>query len=263
MANLTTELGLPYFVAGAMARDIVITHVFGMNAGQATKDVDFAVAMESWDQYEAVEKKLLARKQFEKGDAIHRLYFKHDSGVRYPLDIIPFGGLEQTPNTIAWPPELKILMNVVGYEEALATAVTVQIEPDLLVRVASLPGLALMKIFAWIDRGHGTSKDALDLRTLFRCYPQADNEARLYGDELGTLEAVGYDLDLAGPRLLGQDVRKIAKPSALRAIKEALGDANTRDRLATHMAAGLRIAVDDFATAERLLDQFTSGLEID
>ena len=260
MESLATDLKLPYFVAGAMARDIVLAHVFGMNTGQATLDVDIAIAVESWEQYEAVKEQLLARKQFEKGDKVHRLSFKHDSGARYPLDIIPFGGLEQAPHQIAWPPEKKILMNVAGYEEAFAAAVTVQIEPGLSVRVASLPGLALMKVFAWIDRGLADKKDALDLLTLFKCYPQAGNEDRLYGEEIGTLETVGFDFMLAGPRLLGRDVRKIATLSALRAIEDALGDATTCDRLTTHMATGLTAVEDDYATADGLLAQFRAGL---
>lgn len=258
--SLAVELNLPYFVVGAMARDIVITHVFGLETGQATHDVDFAMAVESWDQYESITQQLLTRKQFQKGDVVHKLYYVHASGIRYPLDVIPFRGVEHAQHTIAWPPEMKILMNVVGYEEALATAVIVQIEPGLSVRVASLPGLALLKFIAWIDRGHGNSRDALDLLTLFRRYPDAGNQDRLYGADAATLEAVDFDLDLAGPRLLGQDVRRIAEPSALSLIRNTLDDTKAHDRLATHMAQGLTSVDDSFAAAEQLLDQFKVGL---
>lgn len=37
--------GVDYFVIGATARDILLTHVFGMPSGRATRDVDFALAI--------------------------------------------------------------------------------------------------------------------------------------------------------------------------------------------------------------------------
>ena len=43
--KVTQELGLTYFVAGAMARDILLTHVFDLTVHRATRDVDFAVAV--------------------------------------------------------------------------------------------------------------------------------------------------------------------------------------------------------------------------
>ena len=43
------ELGMPYFIAGATARDILLTHVFGIPTIRATLDVDLAVAVENWE----------------------------------------------------------------------------------------------------------------------------------------------------------------------------------------------------------------------
>jgi predicted nucleotidyltransferase len=40
-----------YFLIGATARDILMTHVFGIEAGRATRDVDFAIAVEDWQQF--------------------------------------------------------------------------------------------------------------------------------------------------------------------------------------------------------------------
>lgn len=261
--RVANELDLPYFVAGAVARDIVIAHVFGLDTGRATRDVDFAVAVESWDQYESVRTRFLKLEQFaaDKRDAAHRFYYGHSSGIRYPVDVIPFRGVEQTAHTIAWPPEMKVMMSVAGYEEALATALIVQIEAGLLVRVASLPGLALLKLFAWMDRGHQDSKDALDLVTLFRRYADAGNLDRLYGDDSVTLEAVNFDMELAGPRLLGQDLRKIAAPDTLKKITELCANRRLSNRLVTHMAQGLRGADDSIAAAERLFEQFRAGLQ--
>lgn len=49
--RVARELNLAYFLAGAMARDIVLTNVFGIDTGLATRDVDFGVAVGNWEQF--------------------------------------------------------------------------------------------------------------------------------------------------------------------------------------------------------------------
>ncbi len=51
VASVAADLELPWFVAGAMARDILLSSVFGLDAGRATRDVDLAVAVDSWQQF--------------------------------------------------------------------------------------------------------------------------------------------------------------------------------------------------------------------
>jgi predicted nucleotidyltransferase len=258
------KLGLEYFVAGAMARDILLTNVFGIATGLATRDVDFAVAVESWSQFEDVKQLLTARGLFVAEPKIaHRLYYKTSSSSQgTPLDIIPFRGVEQSQNTIKWPPEMAMMMNVVGYEEALASAPLIEVEQELKVRVVSLPGLTLLKLFAWADRGKGltSSKDALDLATLFRRYAEAGNLDRLYGEELGLFASLGYDQDLASTRLLGKDVSKMITPNTMARVNELLNDDRTADRLVSHLSQAFAAQHDPIAMAQSLLEQFRAGL---
>ena len=256
------ELQLPYFVAGAMARDIVLTNVFGIETGRATRDVDFGIAFANWDQFDLVKSRLVDTGRFVASDkAVQRVYYRirrDDSG--YPIDIIPFGGLEAPRHSIAWPSEKKVIMNVTGYPEALETLLSVEIDQGFAVPVASLPGLALLKLFAWQDRHNETPKDAQDLAILCRAYHAAGNHDRLYGEEIPLLEVVDFDLDLASPRLLGKDVRKIASATTLRQASALLSDQGRIDRLVTHMAAEFRTADDSITAAELLLEQFRAGL---
>ena len=134
-----------------------------------THDVDFAIAVESWDEFNSLKNMLISSGLFQSDErVVHRLYYgpKRDSSG-YPVDILPFRGVETQTNVIAWPPDMKVLMNVTGYEDALAAAISVTAEEDLIVRVASLPGLALLKFFAWADRHNATPQDAQDLVILF------------------------------------------------------------------------------------------------
>jgi predicted nucleotidyltransferase len=89
-------------------------------------------------------------------------------------------------------------MNVAGFEEALASSVSMEMEENLTVRVASLPGLTLLKLVAWAHRGRETNKDAADLHRLLTSYADAGNTDRLYDHEMDLLEALGFDMELAG-----------------------------------------------------------------
>ncbi len=254
--GVMSALGLPYFVAGAMARDILLTHIFDLGVHRATADVDFAVAVKDWDEFEAA-KTALEDRQFVRDTALtHRLY-KNE----YPVDIIPFGGVESSEKTIAWPPELTSVMNVAGYREAFDAAEKVRIESGLVLRVVSLPGLAVLKLFAWGDRGHEDSKDALDFATLLQSYPDAGNQQRLYDDAIDVMEVVDFKIDLAGARLLGRDARHMIAEDTRKRLAGILGDRRQRDRLTIAMAGAWGRTEDATFEAERLLEQFRNGLE--
>lgn len=258
----TKSLDLPYFLAGAAARDIVLHHVFGLDAGNATSDVDFAIAVKNWEQFKGIKTQLIAQGNFTSDKSKeHRLHYKHANEVSYPLDIIPFRGVENSDRFIAWPPEMAIIMNVTGYEEALDASIKVQIDENTIARVVSLPGLALLKLFAWKDRGIGDPKDALDLATLFRRYPYAGNQDRLYDEEISVLDAVNFDMDLAGPRLLGKDVHKIANQETLKKLLELLAKEKNFNALTVHMSARLIRTGDGISAAERMLNEFILGLK--
>ena len=260
--TLAAQLALPYFVAGAMSRDILLNKVFGLNAGQVTRDIDFAIAVANWEQFETVKKRLIEGGRFTPdSSATHRLYYAAPGTTsKYPIDLIPFRGMEEPPSTIAWPPNLKVMMNVAGYEEVLANAVYVNVDVGLTVRMASLPGLALLKLFAWVDRGNENSKDAQDFVMILRTYHDAGNKDRLFGQEIWAMEAVEYDIELAGARLVGNDVRSIASPTTLQKVVVLLEDSTMVDRLTIHMARGLTAFDDSVAVARLLLEQFKAGL---
>jgi predicted nucleotidyltransferase len=48
------QLGLEPLLVGATARDLLLVHVFEQPVRRATLDVDFAVALASWEQFEAL-----------------------------------------------------------------------------------------------------------------------------------------------------------------------------------------------------------------
>jgi len=152
-------------------------------------------------------------------------------------------------------------MNVAGYREALEAAQEVEIAPSFVVRVASLPGLAVLKLLAWADRGIEDPRDATDLVTIMRRYADAGNEDRLYGEEADVLETVAHNVDLASPRLLGKDAGRIIADATRDQIFALLRDNAVVQRLVKDMARAIRGVEDSITEAETLLAEFRNGLE--
>jgi predicted nucleotidyltransferase len=255
-------LGYPVFLVGAMARIILLENIFGLNPGRATTDVDFAFALDDWEQYKALKTFLLANADFEESKhEAHRLFLRlPGSKHKYTVDLIPFGGIEASPNTIAWPPDMAVMMNVAGYSDALAAAVEVEVSTGVNMAIASLPGIAMLKLFAWADRGQENPKDAIDLVLLLRGYHEAGNENRIYGEEaaLKALETAGYDIELAGAWLLGNDVLAMASAQTNTGL-QALLNGSKRERLIADMTRAMLGRDNAMDYSRRLLEQFTNG----
>jgi len=107
----------------------------------------------------------------------------------------------------------------------------VQVKHDLIVPVASLAGIAVLKLFAWFDR-RTNDKDALDLYRVISTYEEAGNIDRLYGEEIRFTVQANYDSELAGAALLGSDARQLCCPEILTMVPNPLATKNFVERLA-------------------------------
>ncbi len=256
------ELGFPVFLVGAMARIILLENIFGLKVGRATTDVDFAFALDNWEQFRTLKTFLVANADFEEsGHIAHQLLLRLPGlEHKYKVDLIPFGGIETSPDTIAWPPDMGVMMNVAGYSDALAAAATVEVSPGINIAVASLSGIAILKLFAWVDRGRENPKDAIDLVSLLRSYNEAGNESRIYEEAgaLAALEAAGYDIELAGAWLLGKDAAVMVSSRTNADLRELL-NGTKRGRLIEDMARAMLGKDNALEYSHRLLEQFTNG----
>ncbi len=259
VADEAKVAGIDYMLVGATARDILLTHVFDLPFGRATYDIDFAVAVASWEKFEQMKTGLISRPGFAPDNkSKQRLYYKADASHQsYPIDLVPFAGVAHE-GEVAWPPDMAVIMNVIGYDEVLAAAELVEFSAGLVGRVASLPGLAVLKLSAWADRGRGNPKDAHDLLQLMRNYGAAGNNARLYDEEFPLLEAADHDPERAGACLLGKDVARLVGDDTLRRLVQLIdGD---RAALVRAMVAAIRHRENAQEYVEALLQQLQKGL---
>jgi predicted nucleotidyltransferase len=261
VTTVANDLGLETFMVGATARIILLEHVFGLPPSRATRDIDFAFAVESWEQFQVLKQRLASTASFTPLERVaRRLTFKPD-GLNHNIvvDLIPFGGLETEANMIAWPPDMSVIMNVAGYRDAHAAAVTVEVESGLAISLASIPGIAVLKVFAWLDRGQEDAKDAIDLVTLLRQYHEAGNQERVYEEATSALEAAGYDIELTGAWLLGSDASAMVLPTTRQHLEEFFADPKRIESFVTDMARAIRTRDDALEYSRTLLTQFMKG----
>lgn len=158
------SMGREFYVIGATARDIIIGQLVGTTARRKTRDLDIAIAIPGWSVFDEIKERLIAD-GFKKSRDMHQRFYYGD----YELDIVPYGVAKEDDN-IYWPPEEDIAMSVKGFDEVLSEAISVNIDNEFDIRIASLHGLFLLKFNAWLDRNAKTGKDAEDMSFILSNY---------------------------------------------------------------------------------------------
>lgn len=208
--------GVPYLLTGAMAREILLVQVHGLPPGRATRDVDFGVLVKTWAAFVALKAALVESGDFVTDGAVqHRLYTVSERlGVRMPVDLVPFGGVEAPGGSLAWPPNGEVVMDVRGYEAAHHHAIHVEVWPGLVIPLPSAHGIAVMKILAWKDRGSATQgRDIVDLLEILERAEDLLGLDALYNDHMNVVETWGGDPRLAASHVLGAQVRSMVGAS--------------------------------------------------
>lgn len=164
-----------FFVIGATARDILIRQLVNISSGRKTRDLDLAIAIPNWEAFEKVKQTLLAH-GFQKDIKMRQRFYDGD----YELDIVPYGGIEKEDGYIYWPPEEDIAMSVKGFADILRDAISVTIDDEFDIKIASLHGLFLLKFNAWLDRSIQTNKDAVDMAFILENYFIANCERNIH-----------------------------------------------------------------------------------
>jgi predicted nucleotidyltransferase len=202
-------------LVGATARDLLLFYAHGIKAARSTEDIDLAFAVASWIDFEKLRKSLLSSDAFQphpSGD--HKLLYRKQT----PVDLIPFGGLENADGTISWPPHGDTVMSVLGFEEALKSSIDVLLPSARQVAVVSLPMLAVLKVLAWSERRTlAPRKDASDLLLILQNYLDAGNSERLYSEAAQLLENADFDYERAGAWLAGKDALETIQQCSLKA----------------------------------------------
>ena len=120
-------LGIEFLVVGAMARDLVLVHGFDAKIERGTRDVDFAINVSSWEEFDSLKDKLLESGYRADQKMGHKLHYTCSKELPWEIDIVPFGAIEDGRSMIAWPPDQDFEMNMLGFKEAAQSALIVRI----------------------------------------------------------------------------------------------------------------------------------------
>ncbi len=199
------SIGSDFYIIGATARDIIMSGVHNQAAARKTADLDIAIAIKDWDKFNQISEGLCKMIGFTKDPKLtQRFNFQNV----YDIDIVPFGEIAKADNNIYWPPEEQFAMSVAGYTEVAGNTLGITIDNDLSVKVASLPGIFILKLAAFNDRKNETNKDADDLAFIVENYLEI-NEQRAVEEHYDIYGAENFNAFTAGAILLGKDIKTI------------------------------------------------------
>lgn len=190
--------GLRVLLIGAMARQLVFDGRYDIPIHRATLDIDAVVRSESWDAYDALVE-VLARNDFTRRSD-HSFPYRNGEQI----DLLPFGGVADDAGNLIWPGSGRA-MSLAGLETAEAHSEGID-HAGMEVRVASLPSLVALKLYAFRDRFAYTEKDLGDLLHVLSNASEALAERACV--ELGE-ELADLDDEQVGPYLLGRDLAGI------------------------------------------------------
>ncbi len=199
------SIGSDFYIIGATARDIILTGIHKQASTRRTADLDIAIAIKDWDKFDQISKELCNIDGFHKSNKQKQLFwYKRD----FKLDIVPFGEVAKADNNIYWPPEEVFAMSVVGFTEVANNTLEITIDNDLSVKVASLPGIFILKLAAFNDRKNETNKDADDLAFIIKNYLEINIE-RAVAEHYDIYDALKFNTFTAGATLLARDIKTI------------------------------------------------------
>lgn len=199
------SIGSDFYVIGATARDIILSGIHKQTSARRTVDLDIAIAIKNWEKFEQISKGICEIDGFQKSSKQKQLFLYK---LIFKLDIVPFGEVAKADNNIYWPPEEEFAMSVVGFTEVANKTLDVTIDDEFTVKVASLPGICILKLVAFNDRKYQTNKDADDLAFIIENYLEINIE-RTAEEHYDIYEVENFNTFTAGASLLGKDIKSI------------------------------------------------------
>lgn len=116
-----------WLVVGALAHDLHLSYVHGIRVDRVTTDTDLALTIATWTDFAHVQHTQIASGRFVADRRVEHKLLHHRGRA---LDVAPVGDIEDRNRSIAWPPSGAVTMSVLGYREAFAGAIALQLPRD-------------------------------------------------------------------------------------------------------------------------------------
>lgn len=239
-------------LVGAYAREVTFDRAVERAPQRATRDVDAAVHLTGWAEFEHLASAITATGRFRRVDS-DGLTFIHENGTQ--VDLIPHGPIAGPDARLRWPNDATRTMSMEGFDAVREHAVPTNID-GVIFSVADLPDLVALKLFAYADRRNRSTKDLEDLVFILRHATDALMD-RVY-DELSEDDLIGHPYYDYGPLLLGIDIHDRCDPVSLDRLRSIARDAARRIPALPGMSR--RDGADGAAELRRRFDAFEAGI---
>ncbi|MEP9417494.1 hypothetical protein ABLE92_24555 [Gordonia sp. VNQ95] len=201
-------------LVGARCRDILHARLADGARFRATNDTDLAVAIPDWSVFEELHARFGSTER-----AWQRMMI---AGI--PTDVVPFGALEEPRGTISR--EIgRIELNVHGFADVFDAADVLALNDALRIRIPTLPGYAVLKAHAWLDRLEKYEyKDAQDLALCIHWTSLRSDD--LWGDAFWALEREDFDLHRGAAALLAAEMLALLSVEEAAVLRDRMGSMN-------------------------------------
>jgi predicted nucleotidyltransferase len=143
------------------------------------------------------------------------------------VDILPFGGIEKA-GYVHFNDQFNTVISTLGLNEVYQSLLDGGLTSSDL-KMASLPGLCLLKVISWNDNPETRKKDLNDLYYLLK-YAFDIEEDEIFKSHLDLFDDDDFDTVLAGCRVLGrQSVPILGKSEKLKEKMIEILEGNTKD----------------------------------
>lgn len=197
-----TSLGLDFYVIGARARDFWLD-AHKIPPHRFTNDIDFAILVSDYADFDKIKQVLHDKYNCRiVAENPHRVVYQRSDLI---IDLLPFGGVEQA-GYISFRDKDSTKISVLGFSEVYQQIVEDgYADGDL--KIASLPGLCILKLIAWADKPYERQKDIIDIATIIKHYFSIF-ETEIYEKHLDLFDD-DFDKTHAGARVLGRHIQLI------------------------------------------------------
>jgi len=197
------ELGMDYFLVGAIARDIQLSARPEFAAKRKTNDVDIAVLIDDEASFDILITALCAGGEFEPLNK-NSLKLMYRNSIE--LDILPFGAIEDDNRMLGL--NIDVLLSMEGFREVWPFVQAHRLQDGTAFSVCPLEGLVLLKLLA-NDENPSRTKDISDIEHIISVYFElnADDVYENYMDIMNSYETdrLNY-LALVAARIIGRKI---------------------------------------------------------
>jgi predicted nucleotidyltransferase len=211
ISNVMIEESLDFFIVGAIARDINLSHHIGLESPRTTEDLDIAIHLAHIEQFQTIISKLIQTGNFETtANNPLRLLYKNT----IELDLLPFGELETDKREVYIPIAGKsFILSVPGLKEVQELSKVIELNSGLKIHYCPLEGIVLLKLISWHENPART-KDREDIYHICSIYFEYAAD-EIYTNAFELLNHYNINdykyKNLVASHYLGYKVRQITK----------------------------------------------------